>query len=173
VNVPPVAVLLIGMMGCGKSTVGRSLAAATGWTYVDNDALLQDLTGLDTAALLARKGESALRDAESQVLREILHLDRPYIAGVAAGVVARPADRALLVGSDAVVVWLRARIETLVRNVGDGAGRPWLQPDPEDALRRLATGRAALYAEVADVVIDVEDGSPDELAAGILTQLQT
>jgi shikimate kinase len=69
------------------------------------------------------------------------------------------------------VVWLRAPIETLVRRVGSGEGRAWLQPDPETALRRLYEGRADKYAEVADLVLDVEDRTPEELAARIAAEV--
>jgi shikimate kinase len=58
--------------------------------------------------------------------------------------------------SDAYVVWLRASVETILERVGDGGDRPWLAPDPETAIRRLAQGRDPLYAEVADLTVDVD-----------------
>jgi shikimate kinase len=160
-------ILLVGMMGVGKSTVGRELSEQTGWPYVDNDELLHADTGLYGAELLARDGVQALRDGEAKVLTEILARDAPLVAGVAAGVVLRPEDRKRLKGGG-FVVWLRARTETLVQRIGGDHDRAWLQPDPATALRELAAGRDPLYAEVADLVIDVDECSTADVAGKIL-----
>ena len=78
------------------------------------------------------------------------------MAGVAGGVVERRRTSALLRGTDAFVVYLHAPVDVLVKRVGDGAGRPWLQPDPETALRSLFAGREPVYREVADLVVDTD-----------------
>jgi shikimate kinase len=171
-DVPPARVLLIGMMGVGKTTVGRALAQVTGWRYLDNDELVRRATGTETADLFRTAGVAAMRKAEAAALTEALREPPPVIAGVAAGVVSDPADRARL-RSGGFAVWLRARIETLVRRVGQGEGRAWLQPDPEAALRRLHEGREPLYAEVATMVLDVDDITPEEAAARILKALES
>ncbi len=160
-------VLLVGMMGTGKTTVGRALSARTGWPYLDNDELLQRARGRTAPELLATEGEPALRAAESAALTLVLGLPGPFIAGVAGGVVLDPADRARLVASSATIIWLRATVTTLAGRVGAGAGRSWLGDDPAVALARLAATRDPLYAEVADQVLDVDAGTPDELAARI------
>lgn len=165
-------VLLIGMMGVGKSTVGRVISERTGWPYVDNDDLLHDATGMYGADLLARQGEHALRDAEANVLTEILRREPPLVAGVAAGVVLRPEGRAKMTEDAAFVVWLRASTETLVQRIGQDRERAWLQPDPATALRKLAEGRDPLYAEVADLTIDVDGLESDVVAERILTALR-
>jgi shikimate kinase len=149
-------ILLVGMMGVGKSTVGRALSEQTGWPYVDNDELLHADTGMYGAELLARVGVQALRDAEAAVLAEILQREPPVVAGIAAGVVLRPDDRQRIIDGG-FVVWLRARTETLVQRIGGDQDRAWLQPDPAAALRELAAGRDPLYAEVADLIVDVDD----------------
>jgi len=164
-------VLLVGMMGVGKSTVGRIVASRLSWPYVDNDELLHAETGLYGADLLERDGERALRDAEARVLAEILTREPPLVAGVAAGVVLRSEDRTRM-KDQAFVVWLRATVETLVRRIGDDHKRAWLQPDPAAALRSLATGREALYAEVADLTVDVDDLTAEAVAEQIVTGLR-
>jgi shikimate kinase len=93
------------------------------------------------------------------------------VAGVAGGVVERPDDLALLRGTDAFVVYLHTPIDLLVERVGDGAGRPFLQPDPEAALRRLFAGREPLYREVADLVVDTSSGTPADHAGAVLAAL--
>lgn len=162
-------VLLVGMMGSGKSTVGQALAGRTGWRYLDNDELVELATGHPTPEVLS-EGEETLRAAESAALAQALREATPLVASVAAGVVDSAGHRASL-RAGGFVVWLRARIETLVAHVGSGEGRPWLQPDPETALRRLYDGRAERYAEVATVVVDVDQLDPDAIAARILTAL--
>jgi shikimate kinase len=171
--VPEAKVLLVGMMGVGKSTVGRALSGLTGWPYLDNDELVLRATGTETADLFREQGVEAMRKAESAALTEALHEPPPVIAGVAAGIVESAEDRARLRESDAFVVWLRARIDTLVGRVGSGEGRAWLQPDPEAALRRLYRGREPRYREVADLVVDVDEATPEEIAGHIQAALRS
>jgi shikimate kinase len=166
----PARVLLIGMMGAGKSSVGEAIACRTGWRYIDNDELVRSVAGRPTPEVLREGGEQALRVAEANALRRALEIPEPVIAGVAGGVVEDDSDRTAL-RDGAFVVWLRARVETLAQRVGSGEGRPWLQPDPEAALRHLYAGRAPLYEEVASLVVDVDEATPDELADQVITAL--
>jgi shikimate kinase len=167
----PARVLLTGMMGAGKTSVGRALEARTGWPYRDNDEIVAEVEGMPTDELLERRGLDELRAAESRALARVLETDPPLIAGVAGGVVESPADREALRSPDAFVVYLHAPIELLVKRVGTGAGRPWLQPDPEKAMRRLFEGREPLYREVADLVIDTQDGDAHQHADQIVAAL--
>ena len=129
-------IVLVGMMGSGKSSVGRALAARTGWPFHDNDALLEGGTGR-TARELAERGEAVLRDAESAALRAALEAPGPAIAAVAAGVVMNPGNRALLAAAPNVV-WLRATPATLRERLRstDDDHRPWLDADPDAWLGR-------------------------------------
>ena len=165
---PGPRVLLVGMMGCGKTTVGTTLSARTGWPYHDNDELVVRATGKPAPDVLDDSGVEALRGVESLALTEALTMDSPLIAGVAGGVVDVTDDRARLRESDAIIVWLRARIETLIVRVGDGSGRAWLQPDPAAAMRRLYEGRASRYASVATYVVDVDELPPTVVAERIM-----
>ncbi|MCU1587820.1 MAG: shikimate kinase [Frankiales bacterium] len=158
-------VLLLGMMGSGKTTVGAALSTRLGWPYLDNDAMLVRTAGRSAAEIAAADGEQALRTAESKVLTFMLGMPAPMIAGVAAGVVLAEADRLRIMESPAHVVWLRASPKVLARRLGSGAGRPWLDGDPEAALRKLAAERNPHYEEVADQVVDV-----DALAAGMIAK---
>lgn len=164
-------VLLLGMMGAGKTTVGQGVSAATGWPYRDNDELVTAAVGVDAPTLLARDGVDALRDAESAALRLAAEDPGPLVAGVAGGVVERPDDLDLLRRTDALVVYLHAPLEVLVERVGDGAGRPFLQPDPEAALRRLLAGREPIYREIADLVVDTSQAEPTDHVRSVLTAL--
>jgi len=170
VNEP--VILLLGMMGAGKTSVGTAIAQVTGWTYLDNDELVEQATGRTPPAILGADGEDALRAAETDALRRALQLRPPAVAGVAGGAVLGPANRDLLRAAPDVV-WLRARPDTLIRRVGRGAGRAWLQPDPAAAITRLTAIREPYYAEVADAIVDVDDLSPEEAAAAVLAVVAT
>lgn len=167
----PRRVLLMGMMGAGKTAVGREIRARTGWPYRDNDEAVAELAGLATRDLLEQRGPDALRAAESQALHDSLAHEPPFVAGVAGGVVEVVADMDALRRTDAFVVYLHTPIEVLVRRVGSGEGRPWLRPDPETALRRLYDGREPRYREVADLVVDTSTGDAASHADAILRAL--
>ncbi|MCU1601524.1 MAG: shikimate kinase [Frankiales bacterium] len=147
--------LLVGLMGSGKTSVGTALSTKLGWPFLDNDALLERTTGATARDLLENQGEAALRLAESQVLTLLLGMPAPMIGSIAGGVVLDEKDRLRLAQSSAHVVWLRATPQGLVRRVS-GTDRPWLGDDPAGALRRLAADRNGFYAEVADQVVDVD-----------------
>ena len=156
-------VLLIGMMGSGKSTIGRLLSDATGWPYLDNDELVRRAHGMTARALLAERGEAGMRAAESAALALGLTMPPPVIVGVAAGVILDPADRAAL-DDGGIVVWLSAGPEALAARATEADHRPWLDGDALAWVTSTLETREPLYSAVADVEIwtDVE---PPEAAA--------
>jgi shikimate kinase len=168
--IDPARIVLVGMMGAGKSTVGRALSRLTGWPYIDNDELVQKLTGLPTRDLLQQQGVDAMRAAEKAAAEHVLAMEPPLIAGAAAGVVLDPELSARL-HDGAFVVYLRARVETLEDRV-EGTYRPWLGDDPGATLRTLYAGREPLYERIADVVIEVDEAQPDDVARSILEALE-
>lgn len=160
-------ILLVGMMGAGKTTTGQLVAGRLGWGYRDSDADVEAATGLTVPELFTRDGEAAFRQAEADVLADSCSDSAPSVVSVAGGAVLRPDNRRLIAASG-TVVWLRARPETLAARVGDGEGRPLLGDDPAEAMVRLNAVRAPLYAEVADLVIDVDELPAEEVARRIL-----
>lgn len=162
-------ILLVGMMGSGKSGVGRALAARTGFPFIDNDALVQRATGR-TARQLAEGGEAALRAAESAALREGLAIEPPAIIGVAGGAVLDPRDRKRI-REGGFVVWLRAAPDVLAARAAGAAHRPWLDGDTEGWFRRAVSQRDPLYAWVTDLEIDTGTATSVEAADAILAAL--
>jgi shikimate kinase len=165
----PPRILLIGMMGSGKSTVGRELAKRTGWPFVDNDALVRELTGREPKAIDAEDGEDALHDAEVAAFRTAIERAGPAIVAVAGTIVDRPAELARLAAAGHVV-WLRGRPETLRARIGSGAGRRADAIDL-DWLRARAAEREPAYRSVADQVIDIENHRPRAIAQDVLAAI--
>ena len=164
----PCRVALVGMMGSGKSTIGRLLSGATGWTYMDNDDLVRRNHGLTVRELLAERGEDAMRRAESDALAVGLELPPPTIIGVAAGVILDSNDRERLRGG-AIVVWLRAAAAVLESRAMGAEHRPWLEAGGGSWIHEAAAARAPLYASVADFVLDTDAVSGAEAVAALHT----
>lgn len=163
-------VLLLGMMGSGKSSVGEALSRRTGWSFVDNDVLVERATGRTARELLAERGEAAMRTAETAALETALGLPAPVIAATAAGTILDPNNRGLLEDSG-FVVWLRASAEVLAGRAVGADHRPWLDEDPVDWFRTALVEREPLYESVADLGVDTSRRTPDECAARILDAL--
>lgn len=155
------------MMGAGKSTVGRALARRLGWPYLDSDEQVERRTGRTVPDIFAEQGEAAFRAEERAALAEATTSLGPVVVSVAGGAVLDPENcRRLREGG--TVVWLRAPVPTLAERVGDGSGRPLLGDDPRSALDRLYEERRPLYAQLADVVVDVQDVPPEQVVDEIL-----
>jgi shikimate kinase len=167
-----VRVLLLGLMGSGKTTVGRHVAASLGVPYLDNDALLAQREGRTTAEF-AEAGGDELHDAESRLVGDLLARTDGFVAGVPASVADRPDDVALVEASDAHVVYLHvppevlvARVRSDAAHVDPAARRPWLGDDPVAFVTATYTRRDPVLRAAADVVVD-GTLSPAEVAAQI------
>jgi shikimate kinase len=168
-------VVLVGMMGSGKSTIGRMLAQRTGWTLHDNDELVLRLFDATPRQILAAGGEGKLRAAESEALAMGLAMGResaaPSIVGAAAGTILDEANRRQL-RSAGCVVWLRAVPETLEERAMGAEHRPWLGNGGLAWIRDAVIERNPLYASVADATVDVDGRAPEEVVKEILDQVR-
>jgi shikimate kinase len=162
-------VLLIGMMGAGKTTIGHALSSLLGWRYYDNDELLARAVGKDTRRVQEEDGIAALRRAESAALTVALEEGGPLIAGVAGGIVTNPLDLVRL-RQGGFVVWLRADLTTLASRV-EGTDRPWLGASPAESMRLLYAGREWLYTEASTMIVDEECSTPALCAEQIAAAL--
>jgi shikimate kinase len=164
-------VLLMGMMGAGKSTVGALVAEQLGWKYVDGDDEIQRRTGRSVPDLWRAEGESAFRAEEARVLVDVAAAWEPTVVALGGGAVVAAANREVITSSDGMVVWLRVRVDTALGRVGDGAGRPLLEGDAARRLSRLDAERRPVYESLAHVIIDVDGLDPQELADRIVKEL--
>ena len=165
----PPTIVLLGMMGSGKTTVGRALSARTGWSYVDNDELVHVVTGRAPEEIAGTDGVEALHEAEVRALRHALSAPPPFIAG-AAGSVATHGPSVELLRSGPVVVYLRARPATLRGRVGRGAGR---REDATDLawLQARHAERDLIYQDLASLTIDTDEVEPGAIVDRILEAL--
>ena len=160
--------VLVGMMGVGKSTVGRIVAAELDRPLFDSDEMIEERTGRTVREIWSTDGEEAFRALETDTLLEALAEPDASVIAAAGGVVLSDVNRAALRGADAHVVWLLADVEVLVERVRNGMHRPLLDDDPEGVLRALHEVRAPLYQEVADAVVSVDHRSPQDVAKAVL-----
>ena len=168
--------VLVGLPGTGKSTVAPLLAAALDRGVIDLDSLIEQQAGCSVPQLFASVGEVGFRDHELAALHLSL-AGPPVVLATGGGIVTTPEARRELRGSS--VVWLRARTDTLVERlstVGDaGVARPLLDTQGPAALKsrieELSLDRTDLYQAVADVVVDVDDHTPTEVAQAIIVLL--
>jgi len=146
-------IVLVGMMGVGKTTVGRAVADALGWALLDSDQTIEARTGRTVAQIFATDGEPAFRAVETEVLAEALASTTPRVIAAAGGTVIDPGNRDVI-RHGGLVVWLQAPVDVLVGRVAGSTHRPALAADPESTLYQLCEGRDELYAEVADLTVD-------------------
>jgi len=148
-------VVLVGLMGVGKSTVGRRLAKELQRPFADVDEQVELRAGRTIQALFGAQGEPAFRAIEAAVLADLLDRSAPLVLAAGGGVVTTPRNRAALAAAGAYVVWLRASAGFLAGRT-DPSHRPLLAGDAAGTLSRLLAERSPLYEQVADVAVDVE-----------------
>ena len=153
------SIVLVGLMGAGKTSIGRRLAARLGLPFRDADAEIEAAAGCTIPELFSRYGEQAFRDGERRVIRRLLAGD-PLVLAFGGGAFMDPETRAV-VREEAVSVWLRCALPMLLRRVAGRSHRPLLHGgDPAEIMQRLMDQRYPVYAE-ADVIVDCADEPPD------------
>ncbi|WP_059043830.1 shikimate kinase [Paenibacillus rubinfantis] len=165
-NQPPNNIVLIGMMGTGKSTVGLLVAAETGLTLVDLDQRIVAEAGRTIPEIFASEGEAYFRDLESAALRSTLQ-ERGVVLATGGGAVLREENRRVM-RDGGLVVALQATAEEIVARVGDDPGRPLLAGGAKERITALLEERKDAYA-FAHLTVDTSGKSAEQVAAEILT----
>lgn len=169
---PTRPVVLIGIMGAGKSAVGRRVAARLGRPFLDTDDLVVERAEMSIPEVFEQDGELMFRALESESLRHAVASEPTPLIAAGGGVVLSDANCEIL-REYTTVVWLDAPPEVLAERVGDGADRPLLSgggPGVLDRLRAIDANRRARYEAVADVVVDATAGV-DEVAEAVAAAL--
>ena len=163
------SLVLVGLMGAGKTSIGRRLAARLGLPFHDADAEIELAAGCTIPELFNRYGEQDFRNGERRVIRRLL-AGEPMVLATGGGAFMDPETRATI-RADAMSAWLRCPLATLVRRVASRNNRPLLQDgDPAEILAGLMRARHPTYAE-ADVIVDCGDEPPDFTTTKVLDAL--
>lgn len=151
-------VVLVGLMGAGKSSVGRRLAEHLGLRFIDSDDEIVAAAGMQIPEIFERFGEEHFRDGERRVLQRLL--DEPPCILATGGGAFMNAESRKLISDRAVSVWIRADLETLWDRVQGKQGRPLLlQADPKGVLAELMERRYPVYGQ-AEITVDSHKGNP-------------
>jgi shikimate kinase len=161
-------IVLVGMMGVGKSSVGRALASRLDRPLLDSDEMVEQTTGRTVREIWDADGEPQFRSLEAAALRAALASPEPAVIAAAGGAVLSLENRELLAADDACVVWLLAGVDILLERVRNGMHRPLLDADPEGTLTEMFEQREALYREVADAIVSVDHRSPNDVMHAVL-----
>jgi shikimate kinase len=166
------SIVLVGMMGVGKSSVGRRLAARLAISFVDADAEIEKAAGMSIAEIFARHGEAYFRSGEARVIARLLESGPQALA--TGGGAFMNADTRALIKLKGISIWLRAEVEVLLRRTGKRRNdRPLLQTaDPAETLRALLAEREPTYA-LADLTVQSREVAHDAIVSDILTALDS
>ncbi|RDD63425.1 shikimate kinase [Ferruginivarius sediminum] len=158
----PRTIVLVGLMGAGKTCIGKRLAACLGTEFVDADAEIESAAGMSISEIFEVHGESGFRQGERRVIARLLRRP-PHVMATGGGAFMNEKTRELI-KRRAISVWLRADLDLLVRRTSRRSHRPLLRGrDHREVLGKLMEERHPVYAK-ADVVVDSADGPPEAMA---------
>ena len=167
----PRTIVLVGLMGAGKSAIGRRLAGRLGLPFVDADREIELAAGCTIDEIFERFGEPAFRDGERRVILRLLG-EPVHVLATGGGAFIDPEIRAA-VKARGLSVWLKADIELLVRRVSRRTDRPLLKrEEPRAVLERLMAVRHPVYAE-ADITVESADGPPEAMVERVFEAVST
>jgi shikimate kinase len=165
------SIVLIGLMGAGKTTIGTALAKQIGKTFVDSDHVLEERTGVSVATIFEVEGEAQFRDREAAVLREFVQ-SQNIVLSTGGGAVLREENRSVL-RSIGTVVYLHAPPEVSYQRIRRSRDRPLLKTtDPLARLKALYEERHPLYNETAHIVIDANRNDYSQVVYATLERLR-
>lgn len=162
-------VVLVGMMGAGKTTVGRRLASRLGRQFIDSDEEIERAAQMSIPEIFEQRGESEFRAGEMRVIARLLK-EKDIVLATGGGAFVN-ADTRALVKAEAVSVWLKADLDVLFERVSRRSNRPLLKTaDPKGTLEKLIADRYPIYQE-ADVTVFSRDVPQDNVAADVIGAL--
>lgn len=160
------ALFLVGMMACGKSTVGKALAQRLGWTFFDVDREIEKRSGVPVSEIFEREGEAGFRKREHKMMQELTEMPHVVVA-MGGGAPMQAMNRPLL--KRGLVIQLVTTVSEIVERTRFDTARPLLQgPDKEQRIEALCKERAAIYDEVSDVKFSTSRAHPNVVVDEIL-----
>ena len=162
-------IVMVGLMGCGKTRIGTTLARALSVPFYDSDHEIEAAAGMAIPAIFEKFGEEYFRDGERRVLKRVL--DQGLCVVATGGGAVMNEETAQIIWNRSVCVWLRAELDTLVERTAKSETRPLLQNgDPREILGRLMDIRYPVYAN-ADIVADSDSGDVKSVINNIMEKL--
>jgi shikimate kinase len=163
------AIVLVGLMGSGKSTVGKRIAQQLGYEFADSDDLVASTAGKSVRDIFSQDGEAVFRKIESDAIRSVLADGKsPIVFATGGGAVISSENRKIISDHALHVVWLDASVDDLVVRTKSGAARPLLDGDASKTLQSLSDQRSAWYEEVATLRIDTRGKSVTKVCSAVL-----
>ena len=171
----PQMIVLIGLMGSGKTTVGRALAKRLKLVFSDSDDAVEKIAKRSVREIFENQGEDIFRKLESQALGELCDAKSPTVLAVAGGAIISQSNRDLLQKNAKCIVWLDAPTPTLISRTGRGKHRPLLDGDPVGSLNKMRLDREPLYQSLATHHLVTQSQTIDEVVERIISlcSLQT
>lgn len=171
----PQMIVLIGLMGSGKTTVGRALAKRLKLVFSDSDDAVEKIAKRSVREIFENQGEDIFRKLESQALGELCDAKSPTVLAVAGGAIISQSNRDLLQKNAKCIVWLDAPTPTLISRTGRGKHRPLLDGDPVGSLNKMRLDREPLYQSLATHHLVTQSLTIDEVVERIISlcSLQT
>jgi len=165
------SIVLVGLMGVGKTTIGRRLAHRLGLPFTDADAAIEEAAGQNIPEIFAQHGEAYFRDGERRVIARLLD-EGPQVLATGGGAFMASSTRTKI-AERGISVWLKADLDVLLRRIGKRSARPLLKNDnPRATMERLMSERYPVYAE-ADITVDSEEGPHDAVVDDIIRKLES
>ena len=147
-------IILVGMMGAGKTTIGKLLSNKLGYDFIDLDKIIEEKSGVKINTIFEIEGEAGFRERELQVLSDSIEKDKVIIS-TGGGIVTNVESRACLIKNDALIIYLRANLQTLCNRLKNDNSRPILNvDDKEQVIEKILEEREPYYQDLADMDVD-------------------
>jgi shikimate kinase len=147
-------IILVGMMGAGKTTIGKLLSNKLGYDFVDLDKIIEEKSGVKINTIFEIEGEAGFREREFQVLRDSIEKEKVIIS-TGGGIVTNEKSRTHLIKHNVFIIYLKANLKTLVSRLKNDNSRPILNVDnKEQVIERILHEREPLYQDLADMAVD-------------------
>ena len=147
-------IILVGMMGAGKTTIGKLLSNKLGYDFVDLDKIIEEKSGVKINTIFEIEGEAGFREREFQVLRASIEKEKVIIS-TGGGIVTNEKSRTHLIKNNVFIIYLKANLQTLVSRLKNDNSRPILNVDnKEQVIERILLEREPLYQDLADMTVD-------------------
>ena len=167
------AIVLVGLMGSGKTTVGKRIAQELGYPFVDSDDVVASVAGKSVRELFTQDGEARFRQCESDAIKSVLvGRKSSVVLATGGGAVISSENRSLISEQASNVVWLDASVDDLVVRTKQSAARPLLDGDAAATLQSLSNQRSAWYEEVATVRIDTRGKTVAKVCSAVMEAIR-